>query len=367
MKYFSTLIKPAGSLCNMSCSYCFYADASSLRQNANHSIMSDEIMDVLIERVFTTFNEEAFISFAFQGGEPLLAGLAWFERFIKIVDEHKKSFHHVQYSIQTNGLNLNEQWAEFFHTHDFLVGVSLDGFVQNHDALRTDAKNHPTYEKVMRNVRLLQKAQVKFNVLTVLTSSLSHHPERLFQFYRKNELRFVQLIPCLPELGKTKSTEALSARQFLNFYDCFYELWLKEFQKGNVFSVSFFDNLIPMFAGIPPQQCGFLGQCHNQFVIESDGSVYPCDFYALDKWCLGKITQHSLMELALSEKAKEFVKAPKERSKHCQDCRYEGICHGQCRRLSVCYADENLCALKEFMRKHEKSLYLAAQKMTAGR
>lgn len=356
MKYFSMLIKPASSSCNMRCEYCFYADVSAHREIQSHGIMAENIMESLIQKTIGFFKEEVMITYAFQGGEPTLAGLDYFKKFIQQVNKVKKDYHHIQYALQTNGLLIDDDWICFLKEHQFLVGISLDGFVQQHDRYRKDHNHEGTYEKIMWNVRKLRQAGVEFNILTVLTSSLAKYPKELFRFYAKNDFKYVQLIPCLPELDNKKDIYALKPKEFFHFYDEFYQLWLKEWKKGNPMSVTFFDNLIGMMAGIPPQQCGYLGYCTNQFVCESDGSIYPCDFYVLDEYRIGQIQYDSLSEIATSQKVKTFIQEKRVYCKKCESCKYIGICHGQCKRMSICYYDEAYCGLQEFIKKHEKTL-----------
>ena len=356
MKYFSMMIKPASSLCNMRCSYCFYADVSNHREIKSHGIMTEDTMNTLIEKVFDAFKEEAKITFAFQGGEPTLAGLDYFKSFINKVNTLKQDYHEINYALQTNGINLNDEWINFLKENQILVGLSLDGFIKNHDNNRKDTTLKGTYERIMLNIRKMKELKVNFNILTVLTSSLSKYPKELYQFYKKNEFDYIQLIPCLPSFEDKKDTYALKPKQFFKFYDEFYQYWLKDFKNGHYMHITYLDNIIPLFVGIPPQQCGYLGFCSNQLIVESDGSVYPCDFYVLDEYCLGNIKDKSIYELALSNTAKKFIKEERIYSKRCKSCRYQKICHGQCKRMSICYYDENYCGLEEFMSKHEKTL-----------
>lgn len=356
MKYFTTLIKPASSSCNMKCSYCFYADVAEHREIPNHGIMSRDIMETIITKTLEHCTEETTITYAFQGGEPTLAGLSYYQHFIETVDTHKKDYHHIQYVLQTNALLLEDPWIEFLREHHFLVGVSLDGYIKNHDRVRRCSKDQGTYERVMRNTRKLQEASVEFNVLTVLTRDLSKHPKELYEFYQKNHLKYIQLIPCLPSLDPKKDPYALTPKQFYHFYDEFFTLWYNSLRKGEYMSITLFDNLIPMFIGIPPQQCGYLGFCSNQFVIESDGSVYPCDFYVLDQYCIGNIKEQSIQELNTSTTVHNFLREKRDLCKLCSDCRYVKMCHGQCRRLSVCYYDSEYCGLREFLLKYEREL-----------
>lgn len=308
----SFLIKPASSMCNLKCKYCFYADVSNHREVKNHGVMNEKTMNALIHEAFLNLDEDGELTFAFQGGEPTVAGLAFYENFCQCVDQIKKATQKVNYAIQSNSMLIDEKWCKLFQKYDFLVGVSLDGYKENHDAFRITQNNKATFKQVMKAIDLLRKYQVRFNVLTVLSRQLAKHPEKLYAFYKQEKIEYIQLIPCLAGLDEVKNPFALTPELFAGFYKSFYDLWLKDYQLGIYRSVNLFDNLIPMFADIPPYQCGALGFCSLQFVVESDGSIYPCDFYVLDEYKGGNINEKPLMEIAQSEKMQQFLKEEKK-------------------------------------------------------
>ena len=154
MKYISFLIKPASSLCNMRCRYCFYYDVADHREVRSHGIMQEDTMQALIERALG-LDAEADITFAFQGGEPTVAGIDYFRAFTSYVDAHKQR-QTIHYALQTNATLLDEEWVALFQQHQFLIGVSLDGYAALHDHLRKDAAYEGTFKRVMRSVELLK-------------------------------------------------------------------------------------------------------------------------------------------------------------------------------------------------------------------
>ncbi len=347
MKYISFLIKPASSLCNMRCRYCFYYDVADHREVRSHGIMQEDTMQALIERALG-LDGEADITFAFQGGEPTVAGIDYFRAFTSYVDAHKQR-QTIHYALQTNATLLDEEWVALFQQQQFLIGVSLDGYAALHDHLRKDAAYEGTFKRVMRSVELLKRAKVDFNILTVLSSYVSAHPQKLFSFYQKHDLKYIQFIPCLAGLDEQESEFSLHPRQFASFYKVFFDLWYREYVKGNVISVTLFDNVIPMFAGYPPQQCGMLGHCAPQFVVESNGDVYPCDFYVLDQYRCGNVRENTLLELATCETMKGFLKEPRRSCAACGDCPFEGMCHRNCKRLNSAYYDDRYCGYRELL------------------
>lgn len=348
VKCISFLIKPASSLCNMRCRYCFYADVAEHRQVKSHGVMRADTMRALVDRALA-LAPDANITFAFQGGEPTVAGLDFFRSFTDYVDAHRDR-QRIHYGLQTNAYLIDDEWAAFFAKHRFLIGVSLDGYREMHDWLRPDARGAGTYGRVMSAIGSLRNTGVDFNVLTVLTAPLAKHPQRLYRFYRKQNLDFVQLIPCLPGLDEGDGDEfSLTPRLFASFYQAFFKLWADDLRCGRYMSVTLFDNVTPMFAGYAPQQCGMLGACAPQFVIESSGDVYPCDFYVLDRYRMGNISHDSLEDLAVSDALRSFLAEERRPCAACNDCPFERMCHRNCKRLNVAYYDEDYCGYRAFL------------------
>lgn len=312
--------------------------------------MQEPVLQKLIEKALQYVGPYGHIQFAFQGGEPTLAGLSYFELFVAEVNRRKQG-QKIDYVLQTNGLLLDEKWAVFLKQHAFLLGVSLDGFKSNTDTFRYDTKKKGVYDRVMQAIAILRKYDVPFNILTVLTSELSRHPKQLYDFYKEHDFEYVQLIPCLDSLDETKvSSFELKPQEFANFYKIFYKLWAADYKIGKHMSVTLFDNVIPMFNGVPPQQCGMLGFCSPQLVVEANGSIYPCDFYVLDENECGNIMVDELSEILQSRPMKQFLAEPKKMSKLCETCQFKTICNGGCKRQNGAYfRDDFYCGYQDFL------------------
>ncbi len=352
---YSYLIKPASAACNLKCTYCFYNDVADHRQQFSFGNMTYETVDILVNKTLDV-EDGSDITFAFQGGEPTLAGIDYFYYFIDKVNQIKKDNQNIHYAIQTNGTLLNEEWTKLFKENDFLVGISLDGFEINHNKYRI-SHDGKTFEKVMKGIQCLKDAEIDFNVLTVLTEGLAQSPKDLFEFYQKEGFDHVQLIPCLPDFDLKDNSAALTPQSFASFYKVFYDLWKDEYQKDNYLSVGLFDNIIPMFIGVRPQMCGMLGYCSAQMVIESNGDVFPCDFYVLDEYKIGNITTDSLSQLHKSSVLHEFLKEDKRMSTACNTCKFKNICHGNCKRMNIVYFDDNgYCGYQVFLEHAHKSM-----------
>ncbi|MFM1524096.1 MULTISPECIES: SPASM domain-containing protein [Helcococcus] len=343
MKNISILIKPASSLCNLRCKYCFYANVSDLREVKCYGIMSIETSKKLIDNVFSELYDEDTINIGFQGGEPTMAGISFFKDFIEYVKTKNQNVQ-VNYFIQTNGTYINPEWCEFLRKNNFLVGLSLDGYDENHNLNRLNDKKMFTFNRVMSTKRMFDKFGVEYNVLTVLTERLSNHAKEVFDFLIKENIKYLQLIPCLDDLNvKKKGEHALTPKGFYKFYKELLPLWKNEFENGNYISIKLFDDIFNLFVNGQVNACGLAGSCSIQFVIESDGSVYPCDFYALDKYLLGNITKNKLSEMYSSSVAYEFINSRPISllNEKCKSCKYFNMCRGGCKRMAnSMYVDE---------------------------
>ena len=202
--HINLLIKPASSLCNMRCRYCFYEDEAANRETASMGVMSRDTAALLIRQALDAAGWDGSVSFTFQGGEPTVAGLDFFRDFVKMVGEQNTQHLPVDYSIQTNALALDGEWAEFLARNRFLTGISLDGDKDLHDAFRVDAAGKGTWNRVQKNLRLLQKAGVECNLLCVVTRRCAKSAVRIYHALQKTGVGYLQFIPCLDPLGEER-------------------------------------------------------------------------------------------------------------------------------------------------------------------
>lgn len=344
----SILIKPASSNCNLDCKYCFYKVLSSNREEYSKGFMKEETLETLVREGIAY--ADGSLTFAFQGGEPTLAGLSFFKRVVELQKQYNQKGLIIENTLQTNGMVIDDAWANFFAENDFLVGISLDGPKKLHDQYRVDYKNRESFEQVMHAIELFRKYGVRFNILTVVTEALSQQPSYVYKFYKRNDFKYVQLIPCMDEKKRCCMTEegtgAVTPESYGRFLCEFFDLWYEDFVHGEEMDVRIFSNLAQMAAGYPAEECGMNGCCSCYFVVEGDGSVYPCDFYCIDEWKLGDIGQ-PFAEMIQSERARAFVANSRTQCEACRECPYISLCHGGCRRwreeTKGVYGENRLC------------------------
>jgi len=326
------LIKPASSLCNMRCRYCFYCDVAENRNTASYGVMSPETTEAMLENVFRYADKS--VSFSFQGGEPTLAGIEYFRHFHETVAKYNTRKIPVAYAMQTNGYHMPEELAELLAEHKYLLGVSLDGTGRLHDDLRPDSKGESTFRKVNETLHILEEYGIDYNILCVITEQVAKNGAEIYKYFRSRNFRYIQFIPYVADFGREseKHPFTLTNTQYARFLNTVFRLYYEDFRTGNYISVRQFDNFVRLAAGMTPECCGMSGICYANLVVEADGSVYPCDFYVLDKWKMGNITTDSIPELMKNKTAAEFVKISEPIDESCRTCPCLPICRGGCRR-----------------------------------
>lgn len=340
MQSMNFLIKPVSGLCNMRCRYCFYEDETAHRETANAGVMTAELAEGFVRETFAALDTRGQVTFAFQGGEPTLAGLDYFRRFTALVDKYNTKRARVSYAIQTNGLAVDAQWAAFFAEHHFLVGLSLDGDKAIHDALRPDAADKATWNRATKALALLQKNGVEVNLLCVVSRRCAKSPVKVYHSLQKLGGAYLQFIPCLDPLEAARGSMAYSLTPELygSFLCALFDEWYRDWKAGRYTSVRLFDDYVHLAMGLPAGSCAASGHCGAYCVVEGDGTLYPCDFYCLDAWRLGKLGDQPLQDCLNGETERRFLAQGEARPAACTACPYQPLCNGGCKR--DWYADE---------------------------
>lgn len=328
----SLMIKPASSLCNLSCEYCFYRDVAENRQHLGFGIMTNETAEILIKKTLAFAGGES-VAFAFQGGEPTMAGIEYFRHFTQCVSRENILGSNIFYSIQTNGTLIDDEWAEFLAKNNFLTGLSLDGdYMCNKFRKKPSGTN--SYYQIINAAECLKRKGAEFNILTVLTCFCADNGERVYKYFRSKGFGYLQFIPCLRPFGSEEESELyMTPGQYGDFLVRVFNLYVKDYVRGNYISIRQFDNWVRLYLGQPAEQCGVCGYCSHQFVAESNGSIYPCDFYCTDEYLLGNILNSDFESMANCETAHAFIRESLDVPEKCRSCRFYPMCRaGGCKR-----------------------------------
>ncbi|SHH60829.1 anaerobic sulfatase maturase [Clostridium grantii] len=351
-KPMSFLVKPASSLCNLRCKYCFYHSLSENREKSSYGIMTYDTLENLIIKAMN--HEPSSILFAFQGGEPTLAGLDFYLHLIELVKKHNLNNIPISYALQTNGMLIDENWAKFLNENNFLVGVSLDGYKEIHDLNRVDSLNKGSFNKIMKSIDLLTKYEVDYNILVVVNAITARHADKIYKFFKKNNFKYLQFIPCLDPLGEIQGQHnfSLTPQAYGKFLTSLFDNWYKDVINNDFVSIRYFDNIVGMLLGQPPESCDMKGICSCQMVVESDGSVYPCDFYVIDEWKLGNLNENTIVDIQSNPLGNKFVNISTHVDDKCKQCKWLRLCRGGCRRNKEPFK-ENTPGLNYFCESYE--------------
>jgi uncharacterized protein len=329
----SLIVKPVGSLCNMRCAYCFYLDKHRLYDTplATHR-MTDATLEKVMQDMFACSDRPTFI---WHGGEPTLMGLPFFRKIVAMQRLYAKGKTYSN-AIQTNGLLLNAEWADFLRQEGFLVGISLDGPEHVHDKYRYDAQDNGTFARVFENAKMLLKHGVQVNALASVTNYAARYPQEIYEFFVEHGLIFMQFSPVVepdPEHPKSAAPYSVSAREYGSFLNQLFNLWVRDFDMDRLqqkTSIRFFDTLIGLYAGLPVDHCIFHQHCNDYLVVEHNGDLFSCDFLVSEETRIGNLHEMSLKEAFHSPAHVAFGKRKADYGTTCQRCQWLRVCEGGC-------------------------------------
>jgi len=342
---FHVMTKPIGPICNLDCKYCFYLEKEVLYPTAEKWSMRDDVLETYIQQ-YIQAQTAPTITFAWQGGEPTLLGVEYFRHVVELQKKYADG-KRIENAFQTNGVLLNDEWAEFFKENEMLIGISIDGPAELHDAYRVDKGGQPTHARVMRGIEVLRKHGVEFNTLTTVHRVNSQHPLEVYRFLKENGSGFMQFIPIVERISAQKTEDGLvlvsptfheeasvapwsvEPRQFGNFLSTIFDEWVRK-DVGTQF-VQLFDICLQIWAGMEPSLCVFRRQCGSAMAMEHSGDLYSCDHFVYPKNKLGNIMDSPLESMVTSLQQQRFGEEKETLlPKYCRECEVRFACNGEC-------------------------------------
>ena len=335
---FHLLAKPTGAICNLDCQYCFFLAKEQLYPDSKFR-MTDDVLETYIQQILAS-HQTPEVTIAWQGGEPTLMGLEFFESSIKLVEKHKKPGQKVSHTIQTNGTRLNVDWGLFFKEHNFLVGLSVDGPQKWHDIYRVDKRGRGSFDQVMEGWKTLKKHKVDFNILCTVNAANGDYPLEVYRFFRDElSAEYIQFIPIIERVNEDGSTlvqsgnqvtaRSVKPEQFGEFLNSVFDEWVRR-DVGKVF-IQHFDAALANWVGVQPGVCIFSKTCGNALALEHNGDLYSCDHFVEPDYKLGNIQETPMIELIASEGQRQFGYAKFDTlPQYCRNCEVRFACNGGC-------------------------------------
>jgi uncharacterized protein len=326
------MFKTVSTDCNLDCDYCYYRE--SLEGTRVRRRINPDLLDTFFAQYLEYVADAGVASVAWQGGEPTLAGLRFFEEVVALEARHARPGATIANALQTNGVLLDDAWGSFLKTYNFLVGVSIDGPEEVHNRRRTYRSGRGSFDHAMRGVDVLRRHGVPFNALCVLGPHNVEQPRELMRFYRREGFTHVQFIPEMQFQAlepEKPASYAISAEQYGRFLTAAFDEW---YQEGRpTLSVRIFDNFVQSYVGVPNDSCVHADRCDAGIVVEHNGDVYPCDFYVHPDWKLGNVGETPLREILRNPKRLAFVlQKHRPLPEACQRCEWLKVCKSGCPR-----------------------------------
>lgn len=336
------LAKPVGASCNLRCKYCYYLEKSHLYRNAPARVMSDELLERFVQE-YIQAQTMSQVLFTWHGGEPLMRPLSFYRKAVALQEKYAFG-RQIDNTIQTNGTLLTDEWCEFFKEHNWLVGISIDGPQEFHDEYRRTASDKPSWQKVMRGIRLLRKHGVEWNAMAVVNDFNAGYPLEFYHFFKEMGAKYIQFAPVVERMaahsdGRHLATLvdqecpvadfSVSPAQWGDFLCAIFDEWVRH-DVGQTY-VEIFDCTLANWVGERPGICVYAKECGHAGVMEFNGDVYSCDHFVFPEYKLGNIRDRTLVEMLYGEQQRQFsclkhASMPKQ----CKECEWEFACHGEC-------------------------------------
>jgi uncharacterized protein len=393
---FHLLAKPTGATCNLDCKYCFFLSKELLYPDSRFR-MTDEVLEAYIRELLES-HQESEVTIAWQGGEPTLMGLDFFKRSIELVRKYQKAGQTVMHNIQTNGIKVDEEFANFFKENHFLVGLSMDGPQEMHDTYRVNKGGQGTHKRVEKAWQILIDHGVDVNILCTVNAANADYPLEVYHYFRDElKAQYIQLIPIverstsemLPlanegwgeragnrplyiQAGDLVTERSVKAEQYGVFLSTIFDEWVRK-DVGNVFVINF-DASLANWLG-HPSVCIFQKNCGQALAMEHNGDLYSCDHFVEPAYILGNILETHMLTLVGSDQQIKFGRDKYDTlPRYCRECEVLFTCYGECPRNRFIKTPDGeaglnyLCSgYKEFFKHIDEPMKLMADLLQQGR
>ncbi len=326
---FHIMVKPTGPVCNLACEYCFYLDKDSLYPSTQSFRMDEALLEEFI-RQYIECQRGPVVPFAWQGGEPTLMGLDFFQKVVALQERYLPAGWRAENALQTNGTLLTEEWCDFLRDNGFLVGISLDGPPELHDAYRHTKQGGSTADAVLRGLHLLQGKGVEYNVLCVVNNVNAKAPLDVYRFFQEQGIQHVQFIPLVEHLGDgTVSSRTVDGRSYGRFLTVIFNHWAAQ-DLGKIF-IQMFEECLSVWVGYGAHLCVFAKTCGRAMILEHNGDLYACDHFVFPEHRLGNLSEQPLSKLIEKPEQRLFGANKYEGlPPYCTQCPVQFMCNGGC-------------------------------------
>lgn len=336
------MLKPVGAQCNLACTYCYYLEKAKLYPEERRHMMSEELLEQFTKQYIQAQTQRE-VMFTWHGGETMLRPLSFYRKALQLQKQYGKG-RVISNSIQTNGTLLTDEWCEFLRENNWLVGISIDGSREVHDAYRLARNGRGTFDEVMRGIEMLKRHGVEWNAMAVVNRLNAEDPVQFYRFFKEIGAKYIQFTPIVERIAPQSDGRYLAhlgdkdmpiadfsvtPQQWGNFLCKVFDEWVKE-DVGEVF-IELFDATLANWVGHPPGICTHAKECGHAGVMEFNGDVYSCDHFVFPEYRLGNVRKETIAGMLYGEKQQQFsTLKSKSLPKQCKRCRFLFACNGEC-------------------------------------
>ncbi len=336
------MLKPAGARCNLRCRYCYYLEKDHLYAGNDAHFMSERLLEKFIAD-YMQAQTTPEVLFTWHGGEALLRPIAFYERALQLQRRYARG-RQVVNSIQTNGTLLTPEWCEFLRENGFLVGISIDGPRNVHDAYRRTSADGPSFDRVMQGLQLLKEHHVEWNALAVVNNLNVEKPREFYRFFKDIGCQYLQFAPIVERIvsrddgltlapgmqeGGRLTSHSITPSQWGRFLCELFDEWVVA-DVGSIF-VQIFDATLANWVGVTPGICSLSAHCGHAAVMEHNGDVYSCDHFVFPEYRLGNLNEKTITEMVYSPQQQRFAQMKTAMlPRQCRECPFLFACHGEC-------------------------------------
>ncbi|MBN2906907.1 MAG: anaerobic sulfatase maturase [Rhodobacteraceae bacterium] len=346
---FNVIANPAGPRCNIACSYCYYLDKTALYPGEQSFRMPPDVLDRFVREMIAASQEAGMseVFFTWQGGEPTLSGLAFFQEVVALQQRYRPAGVRISNALQTNGTLLDDAWGAFLKDHRFLVGLSIDGPRDIHDSYRRDRAGRPSFDAVMRGLDIVRRYEIEFGSLTTIHRKNAAKGKVVYRFLKGLGIRSMQFIPIVERTGPDGHLApppgpgvgpdcpvtgwSVAPRAYGKFLCDVFDSWFR----GDVgqIAVQFFSEQVRLWQGHAASLCVLAETCGRAMALEHNGDLFACDHYVDPAHRLGNVMQTPLATMIGADSQHRFGQDKRDRlTRQCRDCRFLFACNGGCQK-----------------------------------
>jgi uncharacterized protein len=269
------------------------------------------------------------IKFLWHGGEPMLAGMSFYEKALEFQARYRLPGQAISNHIQTNATLINGRWAEFFAHYHFRVSTSIDGPSGIHDAYRANKAGQGSFDDVVRGIRRLQALGERVGVIITLTKVSVAYPDEIFQTILELGEGGYEINVCSDTTAGTEDIRP-STEEAIACLSRIFDLW---FGLDNpAFRIRLFMNTLRALRGGLPNDCAFrYNRCRDFVAIDESGDIYPCARFLKEaKVYMGNVLSDGLQNTLKSQAATQLYDCIAKVKEECLSCEWIEACGGGC-------------------------------------